>query len=62
MEFGIDYGYGKPLYLNGHIAGWVCESINGWYTISLARCKCDHSGYFKTEHEADLALLKIFGE
>lgn len=62
MEFGFDIGYGKPLFVNGKIFGWVCESINNWYVYSLAGVRCDHSGYFITEREAEQKLMSIIGE
>jgi hypothetical protein len=62
MHFGQKTFYGTPFYLNGEIAGWVCTTMNGLYNYVLAKYNIKSDDNFKTELEAKLSLMKIFGE
>ena len=50
------------LNLNENIVGWIVRTINGKWSYKLtSQCEIDVE-IFETKKEAELALLKIFGE
>jgi len=62
MEWGVETAWGKPLFLNGKEVGWVCTTLNRKWTYTLARHKTDGRNKFKTPLEAELELMRVFGE
>lgn len=74
MKFVLhDCVVGKPskaLHMNGKIVGWICTTVNGWWTYTLSSSRIDHGevydhqndkamkkGHYLTEQEAENALL-----
>ena len=62
MEFKEHIGGGIPFYLNGELSGWICITLNGQYTWTLAKYNIDHQDRFDDIHDAKIALMAVFGE
>jgi hypothetical protein len=63
MKFVYNEQYGgKYLLLNGAIVGWIVKVGNGQWSYTLRTDNNIDAPIFETEHEADLALLCVFGE